>query len=97
MSDFIRLFDGSTEMATQLKKIKLVATIKKVECLIDVIPLYLKGHALFGQDELNDASHGDSDGIEKAMLAAFDQSRFATDRDSGRVRRLKKKSSEEIQ
>ena len=68
------------------KSRKLVTKIKKIECLAHVIPLYLEITAFSVYDQLNNASKGDSDAIEKALLAAFGQIRFAAYEklDSGR-------------
>lgn len=51
-------------MVTWLKKIKLEAKIKKMECSADVNPLYFKGHAIAFCDQLDGGRHE----IENALL-----------------------------
>lgn len=75
--EFIKSYDGSLEVATWLKKVKLVARIKGVKDLAAFIPLYLEGPAFEVYDQLTDKQKEDGDAIEKALLQAFGQNKFS--------------------
>lgn len=75
--DVIRSFDGTTEIATWLKKLKLVAKLKKITDIASFIPLYLEGSAFAVYDQLDDISKEDGEAIEKLLLSAFGQNKFA--------------------
>ena len=76
-SDLVRPFDGSAEVSSWLKKVKLVAKLKKINKLAAFIPLFLEGPAFAVYDQLPDASKDDDEEIERALLAAFGHNKFA--------------------
>ena len=75
-SDLVRPFDGSAEVSSWLKKVKLVAKLRKITKLAAFIPLFLEGPAFAVYDQLSDASKDDGEEIEKALLAAFGHKKF---------------------
>lgn len=75
--DYIKPYDGSTEIATWLKKVKLVARIKKITDLAAFIPLYLEGPAFEVYDQLSDKAKEDGNAIEGTLIQAFGQNKFA--------------------
>jgi RNase H-fold protein (predicted Holliday junction resolvase) len=82
---FIRTFEGRGDVATWLKKLELVAKIKKIKNIACLIPLYLEGDAFAVFDQLTDADKEDSEAIKKALRDAFGQNKFSA-YDSFRLR-----------
>jgi formamidopyrimidine-DNA glycosylase len=76
-AEVIKPFDGSGDVATWLKKVKLVARIKKIKDTAALIPLYLEGAAFAVYDQISDAEKDCADDVEKALLNAFGQNKFA--------------------
>lgn len=76
-SECIKSYDGSADIATWLKKVKLVAKLKKVEHLEAFIPLYLDGPAFEVYDQLEDKVKDDGKLIEQALLEAFGMNKFS--------------------
>ena len=76
--DMIKSFDGSSgiEVETWLRKIKLVAKLKKVDALHEFLPLFLEGAAFAIYDQLTDKDKEDGVKIEEALLNAFAQDNF---------------------
>ena len=77
ISEMVKVFDGTSgDVATWLKKFKLVARLKRVETLSAFIPLYLEGNAFEVFDQLEEDDKEDASKIEEALLNAFAQSNF---------------------
>ena len=76
-ADVIKPFDGSGDVATWLKKLKLVARIKKIKDVAALIPLHLEGAAFAVYDQLSDEQKDCADDVEKSLLSAFGQNKFA--------------------
>lgn len=78
LHEMVRPFDGGAgiEVSTWLRKIKLVAKLKKITELHNFIPLYLEGSAFAVYDQLTDGQKESGDNIEKALLSAFGQDQF---------------------
>lgn len=74
---FIRSFNGSAEVASWLKKVKLIAKVKKITKLAAFVPLFLEEPAFAVYDKPSDASKDDGEEIEKSLLAAFEHNKFA--------------------
>lgn len=76
--EMMKSFDGSSgvEVETWLRKIKLVARLKKITALHEFLPLYLEGAAFAIYDQLSDKDKEDGSQIEKALLSAFAQDNF---------------------
>lgn len=74
---FIRTFEGRGDVATWLKKLELVAKIKKIKNIACLIPLYLEGDAFCVFDQLTDAEKEDADAIKKALRDAFGKNTFS--------------------
>lgn len=69
-------FDGSGDVSVWMRKVKLVAKIKKIKELADFIPLYLDGQAFCVYDEMSDGDKEDGTKIEAALRAAFEVDRY---------------------
>ena len=69
--------EGDSDVSTWLKKVKLVAKIKKVNDLENFIPLYLEGAAFAVYDQMSDGEKEKGDSIEKVLLEAFAQKAFS--------------------
>ena len=76
--EMIKSFDGvsGVEVETWLRKIKLVAKLKKISDLHNFIPLYLDGAAFAIYDQLSDKDKDDAAKIEAALTSAFAQDSF---------------------
>ena len=92
LNESVRPFDGSSEVSTWMKKIKLVARLKKIEDLAAFIALFLEGPAFEVYDHLDKDDKDDGDAIGKALLCAFGQNKFSA-YDSFRQRNWKPGSS----
>ena len=64
-------------MLSWLKKVKLVAKLKKVENQSTLIALHLEGAAFAVFDQLPEAGKCDPDVIERTLLSAFALNQFA--------------------
>lgn len=73
----LKSFDGSVDVATWLKKVKLVAQLKKVDDIAALIPLYLEGPAFAVFDQLSATDQKDADIIEQTLLSAFALNQFS--------------------
>ena len=65
-------YDGSGDVSAWMKKVKLVAKIKKIRDLSEFIPLYLDGQAFDVYDEMPDGDKEDGTKIEATLRAAFE-------------------------
>ena len=74
--EFIKSFDGSGDVATWLKKLKLVALLKKVEDVASLIPLYLDGAAFAVYDQMEEGKKKVAVEVEKVLLSAFAKNKF---------------------
>lgn len=74
---FIRPFEGRGDVSTWIKKVELVAKIKKIKDIACLIPLYLEGDAFTVFDQLTDMEKEDADTIKKALRDAFGQNQFS--------------------
>ena len=72
----VKVFDGFGDVATWLKKVKLVAKLRKIDALSAFIPLYLEGSAFKVFDQMAEADKEDAEKIEATLLDAFAQSNF---------------------
>ena len=77
--EMLRCFDGSgsVEVSTWIKKVELVARLKKVGKLEDFLPLYLEGAAFAIYDQLSEEDKASAECIKQALLSAFSQNAFA--------------------
>lgn len=69
-------FDGSGDVNMWFKKVRLVAKMKRMKDLSDLVPLYLDGQAFQIYDELSECEKEDGEKIEAALRAAFEIDRF---------------------
>ena len=75
-TETLKVFDGSGDVATWLKKVKLVAKLKKVADLATFLPLYLEGSAFEVYDQMAERDKEAATEIEKTLLQAFALSTF---------------------
>ena len=77
VTDMVKVFDGTNgDVSNWIKKVKLVAKLKKVTELASFLPLYLDGDAFEVFDQMNEEDKADAKKIETALLKAFAQSSF---------------------
>jgi hypothetical protein len=75
--EVLKAFDGAGDVATWLKKVKLVAKLKSVVDIATLLPLYLEGPAFAVFDQLSDEDKGKTEVIESTLLSAFALNQFA--------------------
>lgn len=68
--------DGGEDISIWLKKVNLVAKIKKIEDVVSLIPLYLEGAAFAVYDQMAEDKKMNKDDVEKVLLTAFTQNNF---------------------
>ncbi len=74
--NMIKTFDGTGEVTTWLRKVKLVATLQKMENLAGIIPLFLEGSAFSVYEQMDESDKSSASAIEKVLLDAFAINRF---------------------
>ncbi|KAG1683689.1 putative uncharacterized transposon-derived protein F52C9.6 [Nymphon striatum] len=74
--DIIARYRGDGDVVAWLKKVRLVAKLKKVEDLASFLPLYLEGDALALYLEMSEAEQVDADSIEQRLKEAFTDGPF---------------------
>lgn len=75
-SDMIKPFTGEGDVVAWIKKVQLVAKLKKISDLASFIPLYLEGDALALYLEMSDDDQSDSDKIVARLREAFTDGAF---------------------
>ena len=70
-SGILRPFTGKGDVVTWLNKQKLVAKLQKIEDVVTLIPMYLKGNALAFYLEMGEKDQTNSERIEKRLKMAF--------------------------
>ena len=60
-----------------LRKVRLVARMKKIEDLATLIPLYLEGSAFAVYNQMGEDDKSDGEKIEAVLTAAFALNRFS--------------------
>ena len=73
----IKPFDGSGNVATWLKKVELVARIKKIEDEPTLIPLHLEGTAFEVYEQMEETQQLDAAAIKRRLREAFGKDKFA--------------------
>ena len=78
LRESLRCFSGNRgeDISVWLKKIKLVAKIKKIDDIANLIPLYLEGPAFAVFDQMSARSKESGEAIEATLIAAFAQDKF---------------------
>ena len=76
--DFLQSFDGSGEVIQWLTKVDLVARLRKIRNVAEVIPMFLEGAAFSVYKELAEAEKRDTGCIKQALTAAFATNPFRT-------------------
>ena len=76
---YIEDFSGAEndDVCMWLKKLKMVATLKKVDDLSNFIPLYLEGPAFSVYDQISEEDRENPEEIERVLLGAFAQNAFS--------------------
>ena len=69
--DFLQSFDGTGDVIQWLTKVDLVARLRKIRNVAEVIPLFLEGAAFSVYNELAEAEKRDAGCIKQALTAAF--------------------------
>lgn len=85
-SDVMKSFNGEGDVVAWLKKVKLVAKLRKIDDEASFIPLYLEGDALALYLEMSDADQLDAGKIEARLKEAFTEGAFAAYGRLGRVK-----------
>jgi len=67
----IKPYNGDGDIGMWLKKVKLVARMKKLKDLATIIPLYLEGQAYMVYDHMNPIDQEDVEKIENVLINAF--------------------------
>lgn len=73
----IKPFDGFGDIAAWIKKVELVARIKKIDDVAALIPLHLEGTAFEVYDQMDELQQLDAAAIKQRLREAFGQNRFA--------------------
>lgn len=77
LTEMVKTYDGTSgDVACWLKKVKLVAKLKKAGDLASFIPLYLEGPAFEVYDQMEETEKEDAKKIEETLLNAFALSSF---------------------
>ena len=71
IKDFLQSFDGTGDVVQWLTKVELVAKLRKIRNVAEVIPLFLEGTAFSVYNEMGDAEKQDANCIKQALTAAF--------------------------
>ena len=77
ITDVIVQYDGSSDFAEWIKKLELVAKLKKVDELENFLPLFLVGDAFAVYDALSDDAKSDYDKLRTALTKAFSLNPFS--------------------
>lgn len=77
LTDLVRTYDGTGDVCVWISKFELVAKLKKIENLAQVLPLFLDGSAYAVYCELDDAKKNDVDSIKAALNDAFGVNPFS--------------------
>ena len=75
-TDMIKPFTGEGDVVAWVRKVKLVAKLKKVTDVASLLPLYLEGDALSIYLEMKESDQDDADKIEARLKEAFSDSAF---------------------
>ena len=76
-TEFVKSFDGSSDVSSWLKKVELVARLKNITDEATLIPLYLEGPAFDVYDQMEEKSKRSAEAVKKRLTEAFGQNRFA--------------------
>ena len=86
IGDVIKPFDGEGDVVAWLRKVELVAKLKKVSDVATLIPLYLEGDALALYLELSNDDQADKDIIKRKLMEAFADGPFSAYAKLSRIR-----------
>ena len=75
-SGILRLFTGKGDVVAWLNKLKLVAKLQKIEDIVTLITMYLKGNALVVYLEMEEKDQTNDERIEKRLKTAFLEGAF---------------------
>lgn len=76
ITDVLRPFDGEGDIIEWLNKIELVAKLRDLKDLHNVIPLFLEGSAFAVYNELDEDKKKEADAIKSALVEAFGMNSF---------------------
>ena len=71
IKDFLQPFDGTGDVIQWLTKLDLVAKLRKIKNVAEVIPLFLEGPAFSVYSEMAEGEKQDAACIRQAMITAF--------------------------
>ena len=72
-SNILKPFTGEGDVVTWLNKLKLVAKLQKIEDVVTLIPMYLKGNALTVYLEMGEKDQVDVENIAKRLKMPFSE------------------------
>ena len=76
LHEVVKCFNGDEDVSTWLEKFELVASLRKMENLEEVLPLFLEGPAFAVYSQMDRKDKEDATKIRAALLAAFGMSPF---------------------
>ena len=76
LHEVVKCFNGDEDVSTWLEKFELVANLRKMEKLEEVLPLFLEGPAFAVYSQMDTRDKKDATKIRAALLAAFAISPF---------------------
>ena len=71
LTDLMRSYDGTGDVCVWISKFELVAKLKKIDDLAQVLPLFLDGPAYAVYCELDEAKKSDVESVKAALNDAF--------------------------
>lgn len=76
VTDLLQTFNGEGDVVEWLNKVELVAKLREIKDLENIIPLFLTGSAYSVYNELSDSAKKSADEIKTALLQAFSLNTF---------------------
>ena len=79
LQDMLKPFSGheGEDVSAWLKKVKLVARLKKIDELSSLLPLYLESPAFAVFDQMTEENQAKSEEVEKVLMQAFALNAFS--------------------
>ena len=71
IQEMVKCYNGEGDIEMWLRKVKLVAKLKKIDSLANFIPLFLEGSAFSVYDQMSEDDKLEGSKIEKTLLDAF--------------------------
>ena len=71
VKDFLQSFDGTGDVVQWLTKVDLVAKVRKIRNVAEVIPLFLEGSAFAVYNEMGDTEKKSAECIRRTLTTAF--------------------------